>query len=195
MHGVGDRHLRWRREPRFVADYVGAATWQQKGTLVVALLGGATCAYLMIHVLGLDVRIPGLPPSPRIAAAAPAPPASPPHAARDAARARALEEHAKAPEPSHVGRPAATTRPPTFPRGAPAEGPARQPPVEALPESAPPPDGAPAAPPPPPDAVAIVAVAPSALVPTAPQLPPVPELPSAGTDLVSTLPVAVPTIP
>jgi hypothetical protein len=202
MRQTGDRRPRGRRAPRYVAEYVGAATWQQRATLSLAVVGGVACAYLVVHLLGLEIRVPGLAAPARTPAFVPGPAVSRPQIAlRSPAERPATRPVAKqAPRrPLHVtrSRPSAA-RPaageasvPTAPTSAP-EAPAPTPPP-AQPRPAPPDTGASVEPP-----VAAAAIVPAATaLPTVspPALPALPELPVPSVEPVPTLPVPLPTIP
>jgi hypothetical protein len=198
MRQIGDRRLRWRRAPRF-AEHVGAATWQQRATLSFALVGGLICVYLVVHLLGLEIRVPGLDAPARTPAFVAAP-----QAARQlpavTVRVTVPTARPRAARPTRV-RPATLTRSRRVPAPPPppvVQGPVSQPtpagPAPAAPPStqapAPPPQATPAAAAPP--LVAPVVVEPA---PSLPELPKLPELPVPSVPPLPALPVPLPTVP
>jgi hypothetical protein len=194
MRQIGDRRLRWRRTPRF-AEYVGAATWQQRTTLFAAFVGGLTCVYLVVHLLGLEFRVPGLdaPASTPAFVAAPRAQRHPlvvhvpvavlaerPSARRTHERKQPVtrSRHATAPE---AVAPSAAAPPST-------EAPAPEPPPADAPAPPPQEPAAPVQPPP------VVEAATAALAPV-PSLPPLPELGVPSVELPPVPPVALPAFP
>jgi hypothetical protein len=197
MRQIGDRRLRWRRTSRF-AEYVGAATWQQRATLSVAVAGGLACVYLVVHLLGLEIRVPGLDAPEGTPAFVASPPA---HRQQLVVHvpAAVLGERPRAERRAHGGTKSLTrSRRTAAPEV--VETPAAAPPTSEAPAPAPPAADAPAPPPqaaaapaqPPSVDAATVTVAPDVALPPLPEiglptveLPPVPPVP----------PVALPTLP
>jgi hypothetical protein len=200
MRRIGDRRLRRRRTPRHVAEYVGAATWQQRATLSVALAGGLTCAYLVVHLLGIEIRVPGLAAPARtpafVSSPAPARPeiALPSPSERPVARAVARAPRRR---PIHVIRARPAAAPPAAVEASAPPPPAAAPtPPPVQPRPAPTDTGASAEPPP--AVAAIVPIAPPPPPPpvSPPALSPLPELPLPVPSVEPpALPVPLPTIP
>lgn len=205
MRQIGDRRLRWRRAPR-LAEYVGAATWQQRATLSVAVAGGLACVYLVMYLLGLEIRVPGLDPPASTPAFVAAPSAQrqpdvvhvPAAVLARRTSARRAPEPAKSVTPS---RPVVAREAPTVPAAPPpaTEAPVPAPAPAPVPVPVPPPADAPAPTPPPQETPAPVQpplVEPeNVVVVPAPALPSLPELGVPNVELPPVPSVALPTLP
>jgi hypothetical protein len=200
MRQIGDRRPRWRRAPRHVAEYVGAATWQQRATLSVAVVGGVTCAYLVAHLLGLEIRVPGLAAPARTPAFVSSRTPSRPQIALRSPAERPAARHVATPagrRPIHVTGSRRSAAPPAGVEASAPPAPAPQAPAPTLPPVQPPPappnSGASAEPPL--ASAAIVPAPPPLPAVSPPALPALPELPVPNLEQVPTLPVPLPTIP
>jgi hypothetical protein len=197
MRQIGDRRLRWRRVPRF-AEYIGAATWQQRATLSGAIVGGLMCAYLVVHLLGLEIRVPGLDAPARTPAFVATPQASRHRQVTLTVHSTVLAARPRTARPSRV-RPTTVRRsrraqaPPVV-ESPPAQPPASAPAAPPTPKApASPPQATPAAAEPPLAAPVIVEPAPS--LPELPKLPELPELPLPSVPAAPALPVDLPVLP
>ena len=201
MRQIGDRRLRWRRA-HFVGEYLEAATWQQRATLCAAVVGGLTCAYLVVHLLGLEIRVPGLAAPDRTPAFVPAP--------RAARQPVALRSRSHAPAARPASKPArarvvrvARSRPLPAPQAG-AETSVAQAPEAEAPVSPPPPPPAPRPGPQPPPtgagaepalAAAVVPPAPPPPAVSPPALPPLPQVQVPSVEVPPVPSVPLPTVP